>query len=333
MKKPLILLPLLILIGYLMTEPVQSQTRPFKFDFSGVEIGTAEYEKGPTGCTVIYFPRGAKGAIDIRGGAAAVRESSALASNNTWGYVDAIVLAGGSTYGLEAADGVVQSLMKMRSKPTHFDSIPAVPAAIVYDFAKRENAIYPDKALGEKAFNNRKANTVMIGKAGGGAHVTVGKYFGRDWSEFSGQGAAFGEWKGIKILVVTVVNALGNIVDEKGEIIAGSKDPKTGERLSVAEKLKQNLLTNQDTEVPNGNTTITAVITNAKLSRNSLERIAAMAHTSMGARIQPFHTPSDGDTLFALTTDEVELPKSMDVSDVGVLAGDLLSEAIIGIFK
>jgi len=333
MKIPLILFSTAILVGYLMTQPVQSQTRPFKFDFDSIEIGTAEYPQGPTGCTVVYFPNGAKGAVDIRGGAAAVRESSSLASNNTWGTADAVVLAGGSTYGLEAADGVVHSLMKMRSNPTHFSSIPAVPAAIVYDFAKRENALYPDKALGEKAFAARKKNVISIGRAGGGANVTVGKYFGRDWSELSGQGAAFGEWKGVKIFVVTVVNALGNIVNEKGEIIAGSKDPKTGVRISVAEKLKMNLEANLDSEVPSGNTTITAVITNAKLSRNDLERVAAMSHTNMGSRIQPFHTPSDGDSLFAFTTDEVDLPKGMDVSDVGVLAGDLLNQAILGIFE
>lgn len=305
-----------------------------KHNFKSVEVGTAEYKNGPTGVTVLYFPIGAIGAVDIRGGAAAVREASSVSSFNTWAWVDALVLAGGSTYGLEAADGVTKSLLELRKNSTKFDDIPAVPAAIVYDFTGRDNALYPDKALGAKAFKNRKKGEVPFGRKGAGRFVTIGKYMGRKFAENSGQAVGYIELGDVKILIISVVNALGNIVDENGQIIAGSVDPKSGENLQIADYLIDKMKKSQKPEQKSkGNTTITALVTNVKMSRSDIQRVAMMAHTGMAKTIQPFHTPSDGDSFFAVTTREVEMPKGFDAGDIGTIGSDLINKSIIKMFS
>ncbi len=293
-------------------------------NFQNLEVGVATNPAGPTGTTVIHFPRGAIGAIDMRGGAVAVRESSSIDENNTWGWLDALVLSGGSTLGLEAADGVVQEIIKLRGGQVKFDTIPAVPAAIVYDFTGRETTTYPDKELGAQAFKARQKNKVPYGQIGGGTHVSVGKWFKEFKSERAGQGAAYYEKNGVKILVITVLNAVGNILDENGKVIKGSLNEETGERINIAEHVKEKL----ESEPVQGNTTITAVITNIKFDRLELKRLAVMAHTSMAKVIDPFHSPWDGDALFAISTQESSKPEKFDVANAGVIASDLLRTAV-----
>lgn len=293
-------------------------------NFENLEVGVVSNPQGPTGTTVINFPKGAIGAIDIRGGAVAVRESSSIDETNTWGWLDALVLSGGSTLGLEAADGVMSEIIKQRGGVVKFDTIPSVPAAIVYDFTGRKTSTYPDKELGAKAFLARQKNKVPYGQVGGGTHVSVGKWFDELKHESSGQGAAYFEKNGIKILVISVVNAVGNILDKQGNIIRGSLDEKTGERVDINARIKEKL----DSVPVQGNTTITAVITNVKFDRLELKRMAVMAHTSMAQVISPFHTPWDGDVLFAVSTREFDKPEKFDVANAGVIASDLLKTAV-----
>tara|TARA_R110000868_G_scaffold99515_5_gene273797 strand:+ start:4724 stop:5641 length:918 start_codon:yes stop_codon:yes gene_type:complete len=293
-------------------------------NFENLEVGVATNPAGPTGTTVIHFPKGAIGAMDSRGGAVAVREGSSVDETNTWGWLDAIALSGGSTFGLEAADGVAAEILKLRGGKVKFDTIPAVPAAIVYDFTGRDTSVYPDRELGAKAFQARVKNKVPYGRVGGGTHVSVGKWFDELKPEKSGQGAAYFEKNGIKVLVITVVNAVGNVLDEKGDIIKGSLDEKTGERINILERVKEKI---ESTPIK-GNTTITAVITNVKFDRLALKRLAIMAHTSMAKVIDPFHTPWDGDVLFAVSTREMEKPEKFDVANLGVIASDLLRTAV-----
>jgi len=293
-------------------------------NFENLEVGVASNPAGPTGTTVIHFPKGAIGAMDMRGGAVAVREGSSVDENNTWGWLDALVLSGGSTLGLEAADGVMSEIIKMRGGQVKFDTIPAVPAAIVYDFTGRKTSTYPDKELGAKAFLARQKNKVPYGRVGGGTHVSVGKWFDELKPESSGQGAAYFEKNGIKILVISVVNAVGNILDKQGNIIRGSLDEKTGERVDISSRILEKL---ESTPIQ-GNTTITAVITNVKFDRLELKRIATMAHTSMAQVISPFHTPWDGDVLFSISTRELEKPAKFEAANAGVIASDLLKTAV-----
>jgi L-aminopeptidase/D-esterase-like protein len=299
----------------------------FKYDFDEFKISTAEYEKGPTGMTLFYFPKGAHAAIDIRGGAAGVRESSSLQEENNWGYVDGIVLSGGSSFGLESISGVMAGILKDRKNKTGFDDIPSVPGAICYDFVGRKNALYPDKELGLKAYQTLKTNEVVVGPAGAGSNVKVGKYMSVDKAESSGQGAAFRTvYHGIKIFVLTVNNAVGAIHGRNGEVVRGNLDTKTGKRESVYQSFGINKAQEfKDKQ----NTTITMVITNADITRSDMKRLAIMAHSSMAGTIRPFHTPWDGDTLFVASTQTMKMPKDLSVADLGVVTSELLTTALL----
>lgn len=299
----------------------------FQYNFSEFGVGTVENEKGPTGVTVFTFPETSVAAADIRGGAAAVRESSSIDELSTWPMGDAIVLAGGSTYGLEAASGVMSRLLEVRGKKTDFMSIPQVPSAIVYDFRNRKDAaVYPDKELGRRGYDAVKTNQVWIGQAGAGRNVTIGKYFGSRFGEVSGQGAAFIEKNGVKIFALTVLNAVGNILDLKGNIIAGNRDPKTGVRRMIADQLLEKPQTPSVQE--KGNTTISIVITNVKMSHADIRRIGVMTHTGMGRVIDPFQTPDDGDTLFSVSTQTIEKPQDISIGDIGTLATRAMQLAV-----
>lgn len=315
---------LFLLTGSLSSFAADSQI--FKYDFPEFETSIAEYPDGPTGMTLFHFPKGAKGAIDIRGGSAAVRESSSLSEENNWGHVDAIVLSGGSSYGLEASSGVMSAIQKAR-KTNDFGTIPSVPQAIVFDFAGRKTLTYPDKALGEKAFSLLKKNEVAVGKAGAGLHVKVGKYMALEKAESAGQGAAFRNiYKGIKVFVLTVNNAVGAIHGRDGQVVAGNRDPKTGKREPIYDSFGVN---KSQKFKDKQNTTITIVITNADIDRSDMKRLAIMAHTSMASTIRPFHTPWDGDTLFVVSTQTQKMPKDFSVSDLGVVTSELLTQALL----
>lgn len=294
-------------------------------NFTNLEVGVAVNPEGPTGTTVMYFPRGAIAAIDVRGGAVATRESSAVTPENNWGWIDALVFSGGSTFGLASVDGVMESILQLRGGKITFNTIPAVPGAIVYDFTKRENSIYPTKELGAEAFKARKRGSIPFGRVGAGVNVSVGKWFSDLSPEFTGQGVAYYEQDGIKIAVIVVLNAVGNILDQSGQILKGSLNEETGERIAINERLKSDKLQSTPTE---GNTTITAVLTNVSFDRLELKRIAAMAHTSMARVIDPFHTPWDGDVLFAVSTRELQRPQNVSAANIAVIASELLREAI-----
>lgn len=302
-------------------------TTLFKYDFDEFQISTAEYKDGPTGMTLLHFPKGARAAIDIRGGSAAVRESSSLQEENNWGYVDGIVLSGGSSFGLDSISGVMESLLRKRKNKNDFENIPSVPGAIVYDFGGRKNAIYPDKKLGMKAFEKLATNKVMVGKAGAGINVKVGKYMSLEKAESAGQGAAFRNiYKGIKVFVITINNAVGAIHGRDGQVVRGNRDPKTGKREPIFNSFGVNKAHQfKDKQ----NTTITAVVTNADITRSDMKRLAIMAHTSMASTIRPFHTPWDGDTLFVVSTQTVKMPDDFSVSDLGVVTSELLTQALL----
>jgi L-aminopeptidase/D-esterase-like protein len=295
------------------------------FDFQDFRIGTATDEQGPTGCTTLIFDGPTLAAIDIRGGAAAVRESSSVEWHAEFGSIDALVLSGGSSYGLAAVDGVMHSLLEERHHSVAFADIPAVPGAVVYDFTGRSNSIYPDAALGKLSFENAKRGEVSVGFAGAGRNVSVGKYFGRAFSEPGGQGAAFQEFQGIKVFALSVVNAVGAILDEQGSVLRGHRDEQ-GQRHTTKELFR--LKNNWNREQVSGNTTLTAIVTNVELSRPELSRLATMVHTSMAQVIDPFHTAFDGDVLFAMTTGKAPRPHQFHTNDLSVLASQVVKEAV-----
>jgi 6-aminohexanoate-oligomer endohydrolase len=305
------------------------------YAFPALEVGIAEYEKGPTGATVFYFPRGAFAAVDVRGGAPGTQLTDTLRNgyhlaDEPW--VDAICFAGGSCYGLEAASGVAAELLKRRGRSNAWQDIAVVPAAIVFDFNNRDNAIYPDKALGRAALQNARPARFPLGPRGAGRFVHVGGYLGPEFRERSGQGGAYRQIGKTRIAVFTVVNALGAVVDRKGTVVRGNRDPKTGNRAPISAAATSANQSSKDksdaARSPTQNTTLTLVVTNQRLAYAALHRLAVQTHASMNRAIHPFNTARDGDTLFAVTTAEVD---DADVSfqQLTLHASDLAWDAIL----
>lgn len=292
------------------------------FDFPSVHIGIAEYEEGPTGCTVFYFPHGGQTAVDIRGG------SPGTVGN--YGENDAICFAGGSLYGLEAAAGVSAELFARRNYNPDFMKIAAVSGAIIYDFGSRKNSIYPDKALGRAAIRAAQPGSFPLGTRGAACSATVGNGFNFQMGEQSGQGGAFRQVGQTKIAVFTVVNAIGAIVNRQGEVVLGHLNRTNGTRSHAIDDLEQRLANGRSSTPSPGNTTPTLVITNQKLSQWELTQFGRQVHASMARAIQPFHTPFDGDVLYAVTTNEVE-NTSLSSLALGILAAEVAWDAVLSV--
>jgi L-aminopeptidase/D-esterase-like protein len=291
-----------------------------ELDFPGLEIGVAEYDEGPTGCTVFHFPSGAKPCmVDVRGGSPAWI--------GDYGRADAVCLAGGSAYGLEAATGVAAELLARRGNSVEWGQIALVSGAIVFDFRMRDNAVYPDKALGCAALRAAKPGRFPLGPRGGGRSASVGKLFRDELrGEPSGQGGAFRQVGPTKIAVFTVVNAVGGIVDRQGNLVRGYVDPASGRRVPLAEALERAAA--RGAEAPPGNTTISLVVTNQRLGSWELRQLGRQVHASMARPIQPFHALTDGDVMFAVTTDEVDNPR-LTPAMLAALASELAWDAVL----
>jgi 6-aminohexanoate-oligomer endohydrolase len=287
-----------------------------RFDFPGLRIGIAEYEEGPTGCTVFHLPPGgAACAVDVRGG------SPGTIGDYEWTH--AICLAGGSLYGLEAASGVAAELMAMRGYTVGWTDVELVCGAIIYDFGRRENSIYPDRELGRAALRAAQEGIFPLGARGAGRSATVGKTFAYEEGEPSGQGGAFRQVGSTRLAVFTVVNAFGAVVDRDGNVVRGHLDPKSGARTPLVAGLEQRL-----PRAAPGNTTLTVVITNQQLDRRELRQLGVQVHSSMARAIQPFHALVDGDVLYAVTTGEVE-NLALSSMSLGVLASELAWDAVL----
>jgi L-aminopeptidase/D-esterase-like protein len=288
-----------------------------RLEFPGLRIGIAEYEEGPTGCTVLRLPPGgAACAVDVRGG-------SPGAIGDSYEWTHAVCFAGGSLYGLEAACGVAAELMGMRGHTVGWDEIELVVGAIIYDFGRRENAVYPDAELGRAALRAAREGVFPLGARGAGRSATVGKTFSFDEGEPSGQGGAFRRIGETRIAVFTVVNAFGAVVARDGSIVRGHRDPESGTRTPLVEALETRL-----PQAAPGNTTLTAVITNQQLDRRSLRQLAVQVHASLARAIQPFHALVDGDVLCAVTTNEVDNEELTAIS-LGVVASELAWDAVL----
>ena len=298
--------------------------RTLEFDFDGVRIGVAEYEEGPTGCTVFHFPEGVAVATDVRGG------SPGVIGGYEW--LHAICLAGGSLYGLEAASGVAAELFAARGYAVGWTEIAVVSGAIIFDYGRRENAVYPDKELGRAALRSARPGVFALGARGAGRSATVGKTFEFSQGEPGGQGAAFRQLGPTKIAVFTVVNAVGAIVDRDGNVVRGHLDRATGTRSRLVAGVEERLAAQAPLGHLHGNTTLTVVATNQRLERRPLNQLARQVHASMARAIHPFHALVDGDVLYAVTTGEVENPL-LDGISLSVVASELAWDAVLASFE
>jgi len=273
------------------------------FDFPGLEIGTAVYPDGPTGCTVFYFPEGATCSVDVRGAAPATIATDQM--RDSAGGTSAICLAGGSIYGLEAATGVLAELFEREKWATGWQQLRGATGAIIYDFRGRDNGIYPDKELGRAALRAAKPGVFPLGARGAGVNATCGKFLlpHHDY-ELSGQGGSFFQLGDVKFAVFTVVNSVGAVHDRTGKVVRGHLNPTTGQRAPVPD-LRE---TSQTLTPQRGNTTLTVLVTNVKFTRpdKDLRQLGRAVHASMNRGIQPFHLPTDGDVLFAVSTNDVQ---------------------------
>ena len=291
-----------------------------ELDFPGLRIGVAEYEEGPTGCTVFHFLDGATCATDVRGG-----------SPGTIGgheRVSAICLAGGSLYGLEAASGVAAELFAARDYAVGWLDIATVSGAIVFDYGGRENSIYPDKELGRAAVRTAREGWFPLGARGAGRSATVGKTFGLGEGEPGGQGAAFRQLGPTRVAVFTVVNAVGAVLDREGQVVRGHLDAATGARRALVQGVEERVAAGRPVHELPGNTTLTVVVTNQTLDRRVLQQLGRQVHASLARAIQPFHALVDGDVLYAVSTGEVENP-ALDSVGLGVVASELAWDAVL----
>jgi 6-aminohexanoate-oligomer endohydrolase len=309
------------------------------FDFPEVQVGVAEYEDGPTGATVLLFPKPVMAAVDTRGGSPGTVDTDILRLAYDEAFVNAITLAGGSSYGLSVATGVANALKERIANPGDLDNIPVVPGAIIFDIGDyRYNAVTPDERLVRAALDAARSGWVPLGARGAGRFAMQGFYF--DDQQHSGQGAAFRQSGETKVLVVTVVNASGSVVDRSGRVLRCAH-PVAGDCGSISERIAKHLAalgaTKHADATPGkhsgltANTTITVVVTNKPLPFWALQRLAVQVHTSMARAIQPFSMSEDGDTLFAVTTGE---PKGAtisddDLGDLGALASETAWDAIL----
>ncbi len=314
------------------------------FDFPGVRIGVAEYEEGPTGTTVLYFPTPVVAAVDVRGGAPGTINTDALrlAYDDPSAGVNAIVLSGGSSYGLSAATGVANALKDMLTDAGNFNDVATVAGAIIFDLGDRRfNTITPDEELGRAALASAREGWFPLGARGAGRFAM--QSLGWDISLHSGQGAAFRQWGDTKVLVVTVNN--GGLVVDRNDQVMRCLHPVEGRCGSIADAIAAYLAragTPKQARAdfgrklvnPQGitrNTTLTVVITNKSLPVWALQRLGVQVHNSMARGDQPMAEGDDGDTLFTVTTGKAvgATITDEDMDHLGVLASETAWDALL----
>ncbi len=287
-----------------------------KFELDGLEIGVAEYDEGPTGCTVFRFPDGVLTAVDVRGGL--------VGMTRAFDFSHAICFAGGSLLGLEAAAGVTVGLFAMGDYDAN-SAIELVNGAIIYDYGGRDTTVYPDKTLGLAALNAAISGKFPLGARGAGRSASVGKALGWNRAESAGQGGAIRVVDNVKVTVFTIVNALGAVHDRDGKVIRGNFDQKTGKRERSIDLANQKF---KETGPPaKYNTTLTMLATNVKLEHDALTQLGRQVHSSMARAIQPFHTQWDGDVLYTVTTSAVET--KMDLTTLGIIGSEVAWDAVL----
>ena len=307
------------------------------FDWPAIEVGIGSYEEGPTGVTVIRFPRRASLAVDVRGGGPGTVNTDLLRLGYSRPFGDAIVFSGGSAYGEEAITAVATGLKDDGVRSSDVVDVAIVPGAIIYDFGgRRLNDIYPDKRLAQAALRAARPGVFPLGAQGAGRMAMQGSFFG--CNAHSGQGGAFRQVGAVKIAAFTVVNAYGAVTDRAGRLVACNKPKSWGDLTMTADLLRnlpQSLKADWDAAAvasPDAggtkNTTISLIVTNQKLDYASLQRLAVQVHTSMARAIQPFSTSEDGDTLYAASTQEVD-GNELNPGTLTTIAGEAMWDAVL----
>ncbi len=293
-------------------------------DVPGLRVGHDTNLEAGTGCTVVLCDQPMVGGVDVRGGAPATRETDLLNPLCLVNEVHAVLLTGGSAFGLDAASGIVRYLKERKiGYDTGIIPVPIVPAAAIFDLVVGSATVHPDADAGYRASEQASEGPIAQGTIGGGTGATVGKLFGPQLAMKGGLGSASIELiGGIVVGALVVVNALGDILDPQTQkILAGARHP-----LQQSHPVTQN---------PLGSTTLAVIATNARLSKAHVNKVAQMAHDGMAQVIRPAHTMFDGDTIFALAqeaktqTQQEYDTAAQSVSIIGAAAANTLARAIV----
>lgn len=294
---------------------------------SGFKVGHFTHLEGATGCTVIICPDGTVGGVDQRGGAPGTRETDLLRPLHLVETVNAIVLSGGSAYGLAAADGAMRWLEEngIGYKSGTGFIVPIVPAAILMDLPVGEPGIRPDAEMGYRACEAATTDPVTQGSVGAGTGCRIGAFMGNDMATKGGIGSAVMDLgDGLLVSALVAVNAVGDIVEDDGTIIAGMRQaPNSNEFVGMLNTLQSMARVTQRPSASE-NTVIGVVATNAKLTKEMTNKVAQMAHNGLARAVRPAHTLFDGDTIFALSTGEIDA----NVNTIGAFAAEVMAQAI-----
>jgi L-aminopeptidase/D-esterase-like protein len=300
----------------------------------GVLVGHDTIEHGPTGVTVVLLPEGTTVGVDVRGAAPGTRETDLLDPVNTIDVAHALVLTGGSAFGLASADGVMQWLEEQgRGIEVGSVRVPIVPAAVIFDLLVGDPAVRPGAEAGRRAC---AAAVPMLetaqGSVGAGTAATVGKLLDLERGMRGGVGLAALAAGGVTVAAVVVVNAVGDIIDPgTGRIIAGART--TPGSLELAGSVASVLAAGAPEETgsprsgPGAATTIGAVVTDARLTKAEAARLAQVAHDGLARAINPVHTPMDGDTLFVAGTGTSALSAEMPL--LSVMVAEVTARAVV----
>ena len=301
-------------------------------DVPGIKVGHASDFKALTGCTVVLFGEGAIGGVDIRGAATGTRQIDALNPIHIVDKIHALLLTGGSSFGLDAAGGVM-TYLEERGKG--FDvvttKVPIVPTAVIFDLGIGNLRVRPDHRMGYEACLNA-SKKVEEGSVGVGTGATVGKLFGIDRAMKGGLGtSSIRGHKGLIVGALVVVNAFGDVIDpNSNQILAGARKSKKSLQLANSSKWMKQGVTRKEFGgmVPSDpsifNTTLGVIATNANLSKKEVHQVAQIAHSGMAKVISPLHTTFDGDLIFAISLGK----KKADVNTVGLLGEVTLMESV-----
>ena len=305
-------------------------------DIPGVEVGQAQDEESLTGCTVVMCRKGAVAGVDVRGGAPGTRETDLLNPINLVEKAHAVLLSGGSAFGLDAATGVMRYLEEQGiGFDTGVGKVPIVPAAILFDLNLGRSDRRPDALMGYHAADSASHHPPREGNAGAGTGASVGKMFGAKQAMKCGIGSAsIDAGAGVIVGALMAVNAFGDIVDpETNQIIAGLRSAEVGpihigqagdfaDTLKTMKTFFGRTVLSFATKV---NTVIGVVAVNADFTKAEATKIAQMAHDGIARAVRPAHTMLDGDTIFALATGG----KKADASTVGAYAAEAVAQAIL----
>lgn len=297
-------------------------------EIDGVRVGYAQDDEAKTGVTVLLFDRGAHVGVDVSGGGPASRETHLADPTTADNPVNAIVLSGGSAYGLAAADGVMRYLEEHGTGyDTGYAKVPLVCQSCIYDLGIGRADVRPDGAMGYAACADAEKNQPRSGSVGAGCGATVGKLLGMERASQSGMGIYAAQVGKLQMAAVVVVNALGDIFDpENGQKIAGIR-VEDGD--GFADTRQELYKISKKTDLFTGNTTIGAVITNGKFTKAEMSKIASMTRNAYARCIRPVGTMADGDTIYAASAGDVEA----DINVAGTLAAHVMERAIVRAVK